>query len=127
MEHMQTSSILKTETVINTSCMAIQLHGEICTRTLAYFGKTRELFFFCLANHKNVNFPVKSNPVMIDPLGDLDNFSSGLFPFLSHPIMVPIKKWASEKPKNSPCFMSDMFIVAEQLPQNSIFFFITCF
>lgn len=50
-----------------------------------------------------------SNPIIIDQLGDLDDFFSELFPFLSHPVMVAFKKWAPEKPKNSPCFMSDVY------------------
>lgn len=40
--------------------------------------------------------------------------------------MIPFKKWAPEKPESSLRFMSGMFIVAEQLPQNPISF-IVCF
>lgn len=40
--------------------------------------------------------------------------------------MIPFKKWTPEKPESSVRFVSGMFIVAEQLPQNPISFTV-CF
>lgn len=63
-----------------------------------------------------------SNPIIISHPDNLDNFLSGIISqfLLSHLIMIPFKKWAPEKPESSVCFMSGMFIVAEQLPQDHI-------
>lgn len=79
-EQRETPGILQTGAVICMFCTAIQLHGEMCTEMLVYFGKSWELFFFCMAYPKNVYFPVISNPIIISQPDNPDNFYPELFP-----------------------------------------------
>lgn len=75
---MQTPGSLQMGAVTNTPCTAIQVQRETCTEMLAYFGKSWELFFFCLDNLYNVKFLVISNPIIIGHPDNLDNFLSGV-------------------------------------------------